>query len=381
MGSEMCIRDSCDDVLAFMKKTTVKQLMDHWPGIQEIPPNFSKLRAKIDEDPTTYTLYQLDQLRRHLCGGVKLTEVVLVIIGLEKANSFFAVWLIPSALVPLLLVSARKLDLEFYLCEHILKVMVDEKLIFSALPDSKQNIPAPIAASVEKKTLSSLQQQKVHEIRDELSHYMSYSGVGIVCDCESKMFAARLTVHSLKELNYNIVSVDNSVIDFKTVFTTIAQSRAYPKSPVSAGSPPFVIVVFVSGRSGNSSGIFRTRYGPVDIVDDIIKPFLPQSAPHLVHIPKFFFICSIIVDSLSSKSLLLPDDHNGNYLIAHYVTQSTIPPSWLQYVARCLSRRGESVQDTIEESRYAIQEDYKIQVDYGWLHVYSCLEDRLILRK
>ena len=136
------IKSYSDDVLAFMKKTTVKQLMDHWPGQQEIPPNFSKLKAKIDEDPTTYTLYQLDQLRRHLCSGIKLTEVVLVIIGLEKAKSFFAVWLIPSALVPKLMKSARKLDFGFFLCERILKVMMDEIQVFPALPDSKQKVPA-----------------------------------------------------------------------------------------------------------------------------------------------------------------------------------------------------------------------------------------------
>ena len=56
-----------EDVLTFMKKTTVKQLMDVWPGQQEIPPNFSKLRAKINEDPSTYTLYELDQLRKRFC--------------------------------------------------------------------------------------------------------------------------------------------------------------------------------------------------------------------------------------------------------------------------------------------------------------------------
>ena len=51
-----------DDVLVFMKKTTIKQLMNIWPGQQEIPPNFSTLKANIDEDPSTYTLYKLEQL-------------------------------------------------------------------------------------------------------------------------------------------------------------------------------------------------------------------------------------------------------------------------------------------------------------------------------
>ena len=126
-----------DEIRMFMKITTVKQLMDHWPGQQEIPSSFSILRAKIDKDPSMYTLYELDQLRRRFCGGIKLTDVVLAIIGLEMANSFIAEWLISSVLVPQLMESAQQLDLEFYSQGHILKMMVDEKLIFSS-PDSSK---------------------------------------------------------------------------------------------------------------------------------------------------------------------------------------------------------------------------------------------------
>ena len=64
-----------DDVLVFMKKTTIKQLMNIWPGQQEIPPSFSTLKVNIDEDPSTYTLYELEQLRKRFCSGVKLTDI------------------------------------------------------------------------------------------------------------------------------------------------------------------------------------------------------------------------------------------------------------------------------------------------------------------
>jgi hypothetical protein len=131
-----------DDVLVFMKQTTVQQLMCVWPGQQEIPPTFSKLRAKIDENPSTYTLYDLDQLRKHFCSEVKLTDIVLVLIGLETSNSFIAEWLIPSALVHQLIESVRKFEYGFYLREHILKMSVDEKQIFPMLPDAKPMAPA-----------------------------------------------------------------------------------------------------------------------------------------------------------------------------------------------------------------------------------------------
>ena len=147
---KMEMNEYSEDVVQFMKKTTVKQLMDYWPGQQEIPPNFLKLQAKIDEDPTTYTLYQLDQLRKRYCCVLKLTDLVFVIIGLETTNSFIVEWLVPSALVPKLVESARNLDGGFYLRERILRVVVGEKQIFPFLPDSKPKVPAlqPTAAMV-----------------------------------------------------------------------------------------------------------------------------------------------------------------------------------------------------------------------------------------
>jgi hypothetical protein len=136
-----------DDILVFMKQTTVQQLMSVWPGQQEIPPTFSKLRAKIDANPSTYTLYDLDQLRKRFCSTIKLTDIVFVLIGLETSTSFIAEWLVPSALVCQLIESATKLDYGFYLRERILKMSVDEKQIFPMLPDAKPKVPALQAAA------------------------------------------------------------------------------------------------------------------------------------------------------------------------------------------------------------------------------------------
>ena len=136
-----------DDALSFMKKTKVQELMNVWPGQQEIPPTFSKLRAKIDVNSSTYTLYDLDQLRKRFCSEVKLTDIVFVLIGLETSNSFITEWLIPSALVHQLIESAREFDYGFYLRERILKMSVDEKQIFPMLPDAKPKAPALEAAA------------------------------------------------------------------------------------------------------------------------------------------------------------------------------------------------------------------------------------------
>ena len=132
------------DLIRFMKETTVKQLMDVWPSQQpeDIPPYFMKLRAKLKKDPTTCTLYELDQLRRQFCAAVRLTEIVLVLIGLESTNSFIAEWIVPSTVVPLLIKFANKLDSGYYLHERILEMTVDKIHIFPVPPDAKLKAPA-----------------------------------------------------------------------------------------------------------------------------------------------------------------------------------------------------------------------------------------------
>ena len=111
--------------------------MNVWPGQREIPSGFSKLHAKINEDPSKYTLYELDQLRKRFCSEIKLTDIVLVLIGLETSNSFIAEWLVSSTLVPQLIDSIRELNFGFYL---ILKMTVDEKQVFPLVPDAKQKV-------------------------------------------------------------------------------------------------------------------------------------------------------------------------------------------------------------------------------------------------
>ena len=137
-----------DDVVVFMKKTTIKDLMDvNWPGKQKIPEEFSKLWAKIDEAPTSYTLYELDQLRKRFYSKAKLANVVSIIVGLDEANSFIVEWIFPSVLVPHLMESARVLDFAFFLHERILKMAVNEKQIFPFLPESNAKVPALHAAT------------------------------------------------------------------------------------------------------------------------------------------------------------------------------------------------------------------------------------------
>ena len=87
------------EVEVFIDETTVEQLTKVWPGRQKIPPDFVKLTTMIDEDPSRYTLRQLNDLRRKFCCETSLTETVLILIGVGKKNSFLIHWIIPSVYV------------------------------------------------------------------------------------------------------------------------------------------------------------------------------------------------------------------------------------------------------------------------------------------
>ena len=89
-----------EKIQIFINDTTVQELMDHWPGVIEIPPCFEELRAVIDGDPSMYTLRQLDDLRKRFCNVTLLSKTVLILIGIKRRSSFLLSWIIPSILLP-----------------------------------------------------------------------------------------------------------------------------------------------------------------------------------------------------------------------------------------------------------------------------------------
>ena len=87
-------------VQVFYDETTVQQLMDHWPGRGDIPPNFEELRVVINEDPGTYVLQRLDNLQKEFCSEIRLFETVLILKRFVKKNNLFVIcWVVPSMCV------------------------------------------------------------------------------------------------------------------------------------------------------------------------------------------------------------------------------------------------------------------------------------------
>ena len=120
----------------FMDETTVQQLMDHWPGRRDIPPHFEELRAVIGEDPGTFTLRKLDNLRKEFCSEIRLFETVLILKRFARKNSFVVCWMVPSIFVPQLKSAISSLR-SFYQREHIFSVTVGTQRLYSiAVRDS-----------------------------------------------------------------------------------------------------------------------------------------------------------------------------------------------------------------------------------------------------
>ena len=119
-------------VRVFMRETTVGELMNYWPGDEQPHVNYSKLKAKFSNDPKTYTLERLNNFRRMFCSKVRLSEFIFGLIMFEAAESFFAVWLVPTVVVPELMKAASEIDEGFYQMEHVLMVSLDQELLYQA---------------------------------------------------------------------------------------------------------------------------------------------------------------------------------------------------------------------------------------------------------
>ena len=217
---------------------------------------------------------------------------------------------------------------------------------------------------------------EVKRIRKQMSDCAFYSGVGIIL---FRWISLKLSLEmkaTLSRLNFKHIEVDHDTFyvsppALKTIIATIAQSRVYP------GPPPFVIAVFVSGLNDHTAHSLHRRDRRVDVVEDIIKPFLPQPAPHLVHIPKLFFISSNCRrKELDTQPPLFPNDPDANYCIAyHTAAHPDYTDIWFEHIAHNLTT-GQSVQEIIENIRSSLDHDCER------LHYFSSLKDsNLVLRK
>ena len=121
-----------EKVQLFKKVTTIGELIDCWPGLEVPPIDYTILRAKFTDDPKSYTLEKLDSFRNRFYGKIRRSEFVTVSILMlvESANSFIAVWFIPTVAVQELTEAISQTDTTFFQSEQILELSLGERILY-----------------------------------------------------------------------------------------------------------------------------------------------------------------------------------------------------------------------------------------------------------
>ena len=124
-----------EKVQLFKKVTTISELIDYWPGLEVPQIDHKILRAKFEDDPKLYTLEKLDYFRNRFYNKLRLSEFVSVsiLMLLEPANSFVAMWFVPTVAVEDLIEAIGQIDGAFLQAEQILELSQDEKTLYQSL--------------------------------------------------------------------------------------------------------------------------------------------------------------------------------------------------------------------------------------------------------
>ena len=121
-----------EKVKLFKKYTTIGELIDCWPGLKVPQIDHELLRVKFAGDPKSYTLEKLDYFRNRFFNELRRSEFVTVSILMlvESANSFIAVWFIPTVAVQELTEAISQIDRTFFQTEQILELSLGEQSLY-----------------------------------------------------------------------------------------------------------------------------------------------------------------------------------------------------------------------------------------------------------
>ena len=116
----------------FKKYTTIGELINCWPGLKVPPIDHELLRAKFADDPKSYTLEKLDYFRNRFFNELRRSEFITVSILMlvQSANSFSAVWFIPTVAVQELMEAISQIDSAFFQTEQVLELLLGERTLY-----------------------------------------------------------------------------------------------------------------------------------------------------------------------------------------------------------------------------------------------------------
>ena len=140
-GSEQLKQDMSSydrEIQVFLDETTIVEVQDHLPGRQELPPHFDKLQMWIDKHPGKYSLRMVNNLRKRFCSETQLSEIVFVLIGIGKVNSFILVFMVPSILGPMIVDRIRRVDNSFYQRECVFSILLNQQQLYPSVALSEK---------------------------------------------------------------------------------------------------------------------------------------------------------------------------------------------------------------------------------------------------
>ena len=119
----------------FKKITTISELIDYWPGLKVTEVDHKMLRTKFEDDPKSYTLEKLDYFRNRFYSELRLSQFVAVsiLVVLDPANSFTAMWFLPIVVVPEIIEAFGRMDNSFFQDEQILEISLDDRMLYQRI--------------------------------------------------------------------------------------------------------------------------------------------------------------------------------------------------------------------------------------------------------
>ena len=140
-----------EQVQLFKKVTTISEPIDYWPGLDIPQIDHKMLRTKFEDDPKSYTLEKLDSFRNHFYSMLRLSEFVAVSILalLKPTNSFVAMWLIPTVVVPEIKEAFSQMDSTFFQTERVLEISLDDRTLYQRSVSSEcmtSSVMRPLSA-------------------------------------------------------------------------------------------------------------------------------------------------------------------------------------------------------------------------------------------
>ena len=127
------MRTYVSDMRMFMEQTTVQQLINcsYLTGRRKPPPDFTILREKIGQDACSCTLAKINKLRLRFSAEAKLSHIIFHLITLEDSSSFIVSFFVPSALVPDIIKSAKKLSDRFFERDKIVSISIGNRWLYN----------------------------------------------------------------------------------------------------------------------------------------------------------------------------------------------------------------------------------------------------------